>query len=304
MKLPPNIELAILATGAFRVRAAVAEPIPPEVAEEYEVWLRAGCHASMTYLEHHAPLRRDFDALLEGTRTVISIAYNFYPSHLRDAHLPGVAMYAYGRDYHNVIRKRLRPVARMLEEAGGKARICIDSAPVAERYHACKSGLGYRGINGAVIIPGAGSCFFLAEILTTLAIPLLPSEPLPGSCMQCGACMKACPGGAIRGDGTIDARCCISYLTIEHQGEFCAEEKEILARGGCPALGCDICLRVCPHNATHPATQIAEFAPSQAVESLQMIKEDNMSAKEFEALSAGTPLRRAGYSNLLRNMKG
>lgn len=303
MRLPLEIENAILGAGAYRVRAVEATPPSSACSRQYEMWIERGCNASMEYLVRHANIRNDLNMVLPGVQTVICCAFNFYPGNPDDFKRKGVAMYAYGKDYHKVLRSKLAGVAEMLEKMGGKARICVDSAPVAERYYASVSGLGFRGRNGAIIIPGAGSCFFLVEILTTLRMQLFPSSQLPDMCLDCGKCIEACPGNAISADGTLDCRKCASYLTIEHKGEFTPLQEDVLNRASRPIFGCDLCLKVCPHNNNHPATKIEEFFPLKALDMLNENVLEEMSDKQFEEHFKASPLKRAGRENLLRNLR-
>lgn len=183
-------------------------------------------------------------------------------------------------------------------------RICIDSAPVLERYWAQKAGIGFIGDNSALIVPGYGSMVFLVEILTTLDIA--PDNPDTRDCGHCGACRKACPGKAIMGNCQIDCRRCISYLTIEHRGEWILEEssevmKTEAARNS--IYGCDTCLRVCPHNRGVPPTSIEDFHPSIQMLSLSFEYIKSLkNSEDLQRLIPGSPMTRAGVSGLLRNI--
>lgn len=252
-----KIREALLQSGAGAIGFAKAGEIDPEVSREYEEWIGEGCHGEMAYLERHIPLRRHTDHVLPEAETVISLAFSYAPRQWRDLSLPTISAYAYGEDYHLVLRDLLNPIVKSLkEDFGGKWRICIDSAPVAEKYWAVKSGVGVVGLNGAVITQEAGSLCFLVEILTTLSLPA--DAEAQGSCLECGACMAICPARAIQGDKTIDARKCINYLTIEKKSEFTPSEAEFL--NNFPSIrGCDRCLRVCPLNKDIFPTSISRF---------------------------------------------
>jgi epoxyqueuosine reductase len=317
-----NLKDALYAAGASAVAVTAAGEIAPEVAVEYSRWLAEGCHAGMEYLQRHEPLRRHTDSVMEGARSVIVVAFNYYPVEKRSAELPAIAYYAYGEDYHNVLRKRLKPVVKRLEEEyNAKCRICIDSAPIAERYWAVKSGIGFLGRNGAVIVPGVGSFIFLVEILTSLSVEEIalamgmetaaatPCSDKPDGekvigCCDCGACVKMCPTGALRGDGTMDARRCLSYLTIEHQGVYSAEQQEIIAGvGDMPFYGCDLCLRVCPHNRDCRPTQIPEFGLSEALQSLDADALNSIATTDqFAAIFAKSPIKRLRFDGCRRNI--
>lgn len=295
-------------TGAVAVGFARAERVSLEAENNFDEWLASGSHAGMEYMANHRELRLDPRTLLEGTRTVISLAYSFAPQSFRDPSKGIIACYAYFRDYHDVLRKLLKKTVKELEEKyGGSYRICIDSAPVMERYWAVKSGIGKRGWNGSVIVPQAGSLCFLAEILTTLEIA--PDQPQGEKCLECGACKKGCPGHAIGENGTIDSRRCISYLTIEHRGEWTSPEAlETMSTpiGRNTIFGCDHCLRVCPHNhAAVPISTTATLSPIPTIPSILTISRSDiarMTEEDFAKTFQGSPIRRAKLSGLLRNI--
>ncbi len=244
--------------------------------------------------------------LISSVGTESYVAYSYAPAKWRNPDLGELAAYAYGKDYHKVLRKLLKPALNEISATYSDSafRICIDSAPVLERYWAQKAGIGFIGDNSALIVPGYGSMVFLVEILTTLDIA--PDNPDTRDCGHCGACRKACPGKAIIDNCQIDCRLCISYLTIEHRGEWILEEssevmKTEAARNS--IYGCDTCLRVCPHNRGVPPTSIEDFHPSAQMLSLSF--EDIKSLKNSEDLQRlipGSPMTRAGVSGLLRNI--
>lgn len=295
----------LLRSGAVAVGFAEAGEVEDCAQEEYRRWLEAGCHASMEYMEAHFGLRRDPRLLLQGAATVISLAFSYLPAERRDDSGGYIACYAYGKDYHKALRKLLKaPLAEISAAYGGEYRICIDSAPIMERYWAERSGIGFRGCNGALIVPGHGSMVFLAEILTTLEI--VPDELSEGKCLDCGRCVAVCPGRALDGSGTVDSRRCINYLTIEHKGEWLdpeARETMNTPEGRETLFGCDRCLRVCPYNRDLPPTEINEFRLCEPARSLSRDSISSMTEEEFERLIVGTPVRRAGYSGLRRNAR-
>ena len=313
----------LLDAGACEVGFSRCEPLPADERRCRQEWLDAGCNASMDYLARNTDLRDDPAGLLEGCRTVISLAFPYRHTRERSPQLPRIARYALVPDYHKALRKLLKPVLREFEDAtGAHTRVCIDSAPVAERFRAVRAGIGRRGLNGCLITPSAGSFVFLAEILTDLELE--PDEPIGEWCLQCGACLRACPGAALRGDGTLDARRCLSYLTIEHSGPFTPEALETLdtPQGRHTLFGCDICQDVCPHNrpdllAVQNPAQLAAFAlplreelpaPDRLPKPALPLREElltldaqqiaDMTREEFDTLTAGTSLRRAGYEKL------
>ena len=205
--------------GAQKTGFAKAGPVDDDMTERFGQWLEAGNHGEMHYMANHADLRRDPRLLSEntaGANTVMVCAFSYFHHETQAPGAARFAMYAHGDDYHEVLRKRLTPVAELLHQEGFTCRICIDSAPVHERYWAAKSGIGFIGRNSQLIVPGMGSYFFLAEIITSAEIA--PDAPCLMSCGNCGKCVKACPAGALRADGGFDARRCLSYLTIEYRG--------------------------------------------------------------------------------------
>ena len=295
-----EIRKILLSTGAVAVGFSEAGEIDPEVHKDFENWIGESRHGDMAYLERHLPLRKHTDSVLPGAKTVISLAFSYVPEHLRSPSLPTVAVYAYGEDYHIVLRERLNPIIKELKNIyGGKWRLCIDSTPLAERYRALKSGIGIRGSNGSVIVKGCGGLCFLAEILTT--IPLIPDAPSHQHCEKCGLCIASCPGNAITGDGKIDARRCINYLTIEKKGEFTEEEKKLVAHGSGHLFGCDNCLRVCPHNSIGNHTPGAHFPSIEETFNLSSERILDMQEGDFKKIFSRSALSYAGYSRLKRN---
>lgn len=314
-----RLRAALLEAGAAAVGFATAGPVSEDEDRRLRGWLAAGHHAGMAWMERHADLRRDLDNVLPGTRTVISLAFPYAPERERPSDLPYLSRYAYGRDYHEAIRSLLTVV---LGQTGilSSCRICIDSAPVSERFWAIRAGIGYRGDNGALIIPGIGPEVFLAEILTTIEFePDTKFEPDSESeqdspsntvcrhsnaeCLHCGACRRACPTGALQADGTIDCRRCISYLTIEHRGPW--TDPDAIAAMSTPAgrtslFGCDRCITACPlrndtsspHTWNQPLPAMLALAPSDIP----------AQQSEFKRRFAHTALLRPGLQNLLRNI--
>ena len=296
-----NIRTKLLESGAVAVGFAKAGEIDRAVHDSYEKWIGEGCHGEMSYLERHIPLKKDTNNVLEGAKTVISLAFDFTPKKWRSESFPYISCYAYSEDYHVTLRELLNPIVENLKaEYGGKWRVCIDSAPVAERYWAIKSGIGKRGLNGNVIIDGIGALCFLVEILTTLE--LNPDKSNDGFCDECGACLNECPTKALRGDGTMDARKCINYLTIEKRGEFNEEEKKLIRLGKGYLFGCDRCLRICPYNKKSDGLTYAQKIPDDKI--LELTTEETLltDSQEFKRLLSGTPFAYAGYDRLKRNV--
>lgn len=296
-----EIRAKLLSLGASAAGFAAAGAIDDGCHAKYASWIGEGYNGKMRYLERHTELRRHTDHVMDGAKTVISLAFSYVPEEWLSLNRPLVAAYAYGKDYHIVLRNLLKPATEEFKKVyGGKWRICIDSAPMAERYWALKSGIGRLGKNGNVIVEGCGSLCFLTEILTDREI--LPDVPSEGKCMQCGACRKVCPGKAILEDGTIDARRCINYLTIENTDDFSDEEIKILSRGSGHILGCDRCLRVCPHNKDVWPTKISEFKIHPQIKNRNLQDEiQGMSEESFNKKFSEMPLKYVGLARLKRN---
>ncbi|MDE7389160.1 MAG: DUF1730 domain-containing protein, partial [Muribaculaceae bacterium] len=204
--------------GAVACGVAEAAPVSPEAIEIYSRWIADGRHADMDYMTRYPDVRSDPRLLLEGARSLIVCAFSYFTD--EPFGLP-VALYARGRDYHEVVRERLSALAsRLTETYGGTTRVCVDTAPLRERHWAIRAGIGIQGLNNQIIVPGAGSYVFLGTILWTQ--PLEPTPPLSAAhCGRCGRCVEACPAKALSADGSaLDARRCLSYLTIEHSGAF------------------------------------------------------------------------------------
>lgn len=289
-----QIARLILDAGATSVGFAKAKPVDDIAAKQFSNWIKAGYHANMQYLNRYHDQRNNPQLLLDGTRTVISAAFNYYSPDI-DSPLQW-AKYALGDDYHDIIRKRLSLVADTIAATtGAQCRVCVDTAPIRERYWATRAGIGFIGRNNQLIIPGAGSYFFLGEILTTLDIQ--PDKPLSATnCGNCRRCIDACPGKALNGHGQMDARRCISYLTIEHRGELPAH-----THLGDRIYGCDECQRVCPHNQLAVPTTLPELTPRVEITCLTANDILSMRPERFSAIFRNSAIKRTKLTGLQRN---
>ena len=280
--------------GACAVGFARVQPLSDAETAVYDTFVADGRHAGMDYLANHAALRRDPASLLEGARTIICCAFA-YPKAPPQSLFAG---YALGRDYHDVLRKRLRPVAAALEALvpGSQTRICVDTAPLRERFWARRAGVGFIGLNNQLIVPGIGSRVFLAEILWTAATE--PDAPLDDAvCCSCLACIVSCPGRALDGNGGIDCRRCLSYLTIEHRGSLPGG-----VRLDGRLYGCDICQDVCPHNRNVRRVEVPdELRPSPQVVELTAQRIAALDRDGFSALFSKSAVKRAKLEGLQRN---
>ncbi len=280
--------------GAVACGVSAAEPVSRDYAETYLGWLREGCHGTMSYMERYCDQRFDPRRLLPGARSIISLAFPYRPD--GDYHHPHIADYALGEDYHRVVRARLFALASYIFRlTGAISRPCVDTAPVAERYWAHRAGLGWIGLNSQLIVPGVGSEVFLGELITTL--PLVPDRPLPGDCGRCGACVKACPGRAIREGAPLLARRCHSYLTIEHKGELPAGTNL-----GPRYYGCDVCQRVCPHNRGGAVDPLPEFTPDPRLLKLGRRELLSITKGDWRRLVAKSAINRIKLEDLRRNL--
>lgn len=306
--LKQRLVAAAMEAGAQKAGFAHAVEVDADNLGYYQRWLAAGNHGCMGYLENHQSIRRDPRKLLENAEahTVMVCAFSYYHPDAQSPDAARIAMYAHGSDYHEVLRQRLQPIKKLLESEGYSARICVDSAPLMERYWAVRAGVGFIGRNRMLIVPHMGSYFFLAEIITDA--PVEPDEPCTLSCGDCGRCTQACPGGALRCTGGFDSRLCLSYLTIEHRGDLPATltEAEGTSRPLCEALGnrvygCDECQRVCPHNANPPETAIAEFHLRPTLHTLTRERILAMTQTDFSAIFANSAVKRTKLAGLQRN---
>ncbi len=296
--LKGSIRAAGRALGFSALGVARAEPGEAAVAG-LRAWLAAGRHGDMDYMARHAELRADPRLLHPGTLTVISAAVDYLP-HRKIADDPAAAAisrYAQGRDYHKVVRGRLQKLADAIGELAGPFgyRVFSDSAPVMEVEFARQAGLGWRGKH-TLLLSREGSWRFLGEIYTDL--PLEPDAPVASHCGHCRACLDACPTGAIVAPYEVDARRCISYLTIELAGPIPEPLRPLI---GNRIYGCDDCQTCCPWN-RFARIGDPEFAPRHGLDSATLVDLFAWSEEEFSARLAGNPIRRIGHERWLRNI--
>jgi epoxyqueuosine reductase len=276
----------------------------PEAEAGLQAWLDAGFHGAMDYMGKHGSKRTRPAELVPGTRRVISARMDYLPDaaaaaeNLADPGRAYVSRYALGRDYHKVLRARLKRLAeRIAAEAPHGYRVFVDSAPVMEVALATGAGLGWRGKHSLLLDRAAGSWFFLGEIYTDLPLPV--DAPLAGHCGTCTACIEVCPTGAIVAPYKVDARRCISYLTIELDGPIPEALRPLV---GNRIYGCDDCQLVCPWNRYAQLTREPDFAPRHALDQASLIELFAWSEAEFASRMAGSAIHRIGYARWLRNI--
>jgi epoxyqueuosine reductase len=287
--------------------AAIATLALDEDSAHLQRWLAEGRHGGMAWMAEHAALRADPARLQPGTVTVISARLDYRPSAadaealLADPEAAYISRYALGRDYHKLMRQRLKKLAERLAEeiAPHGYRVFADSAPLLEKALARNAGLGWIGKHTLVLNREAGSWFFLGEICTDLPIAATAAEPVTSRCGSCTACLDICPTRAITGPYQLDARRCISYLTIEHHGDIPEDLRPLI---GNRIFGCDDCQLACPWNRYAKLDATPDFAPRHGLDSARLIDLFAWTEADYLQRTEGMALRRAGYARWLRNL--
>lgn len=266
---------------------APALPLPAVVRERFGQWLAQGYQAQMHYLERHSALRLGQQPIEPGMHTVVSVALPYRPAQP----VPGLSLYAQGEDYHRVMRHLL---LELMHQIGATGRACVDTAPVLEKYWAWRCGLGWPGRHTQIVVPGVGSAVFLGELFLHQRASH-HDHPMAQRCGHCRRCLDACPAQALGSQG-LDARRCLSYLTIEHRGPLPPATQLHHT-----FYGCDRCLLACPHSAhTHPAPSC--FEPSAQLRAMRPADWLTLTPEQFRTLFAHSAVRRAGYEGLCRNI--
>lgn len=271
-----------------------------EEAPKLEEWLKRGYQGKMSYLENHFEKRLDPRKLVPGAKSVISLIYNYSPAKIYQPQQgPKIAKYAYGQDYHFVIKKKLKEFFSALQTQFGEieGRVFVDSAPVHERAWAHKSGLGWIGKNSLLLNREMGSFFFLAEVICDL--DLKPDTPIADYCGTCTKCMDACPTDAIPAPYVVDGSKCISYLTIELKDQIPDDFKGQMENW---AFGCDICQDVCPWNRFSKPNDEEKFSP-QGWEELPRKEWTEMTQEVFQKVFKKSAVKRTKFEGLKRNLK-
>ncbi len=271
-----------------------------EEAPRLENWLKNGLHGKMTYMENHFDKRLDTRLLVEGSKSVVSLLLNYFPNEFQETDKPKISKYAYGDDYHEVIKAKLRSFMQKIHDEIGEVngRSFVDSAPVMDKVWAKKSGLGWVGKNGNLIHPKNGSFFFIAELI--LDLELEADGPIKDYCGTCTRCMDACPTGALDTAYIVDGSKCISYLTIELKDEIIPKEFENKLNSW--AFGCDICQDVCPWNRFSKPSQIAEFKLNTDLINLSLSDWEELDEEKFKILAKNSPIKRTKLKGMKRNV--
>ncbi len=282
-----------------------------QAAAHLDAWLADGRHGDMDYLQRHAALRAEPSRLLPGALRVIAARMDYLPREtprdwarreldlLNEGRTAVVSVYARGRDYHKILRERLQKLASRIETEVGRFgyRVATDSAPVLEVELARKAGLGWRGKHTLLLSQDAGSMFFLGEILTDLPLPI--DEPTGDHCGTCSRCLDVCPTRAITAPYQLDARRCISYLTIEHHGSIPVELRPLI---GNRVYGCDDCQLVCPWNKFARSAELADFDVRNGLDCATLIELFAWDEVQFDSRHKGSAIRRIGHERWLRNI--
>jgi len=274
---------------------------PPAHADEFGNWLGEGAHGKMEYMACGQEKRRDPQKILAGAKSIVVLATNYFTNSRErkpDSRKKGrIARYALGDDYHDVIASKLKKIDNFLRGLGGRQKCYVDTGPILERDHGASAGIGWHGKSTMLIDEKLGTWFFLAEILTTLELP--PDEPARDRCGTCVRCIKACPTGAITAPHKLDARRCISYLTIELKNSIPFEFRPLI---GDRIFGCDDCLDACPWNRFAKVSRETAFAARRSTTALSLRNYLALNETDFRKLFRGSPIKRIKRRGFLRNV--
>ena len=295
-----TIKKTILEAGFDACGFTDAADLPEKQHFFFKQWLKNNHHAAMRYMENNIEKRLSPALLVEGAKSIIVVAINYFSKHTISEKYR-ISKYAYGKDYHDVIKQKLTQVVQRIPELSGDPvlRIFTDSAPLAERFLAVRSGIGFIGKNNSLIIPKKGSFFFLAEIVTSLA--LSPDKPFTKQlCGRCTRCLDACPTKALEAPFTLNAQKCIAYQTIENKENIKVissktDDKKWI-------FGCDACFDACPWNRFATENTTAEFQPNKELLSMTATDWEHLDKQTFQTLFKESPLQRAGYEKVMRNI--
>jgi epoxyqueuosine reductase len=279
----------------------IAASNSPPHAHEFRNWLHDEAHGEMSYMERGEEKRCDPHKVLPGARAIVVLALNYFQGSRNAGDTPAgtgkIARYAWGDDYHDLIASKLDKIDEFLRESGGRQKCYVDTGPVLERDYAAQAGIGWHGKSTMLIDEQLGTWFFLAEVLTTLELP--PDEPVPDRCGTCQRCIKACPTGAITSPHRLDARRCISYLTIELKGSIPLELRPLIRDR---IFGCDDCLDACPWNRFAQVSREATFFRRPSIVGTPLRDYLSLSDDNFRVLFRNSPIKRIKRRGFLRNV--
>lgn len=295
-----EIKAAASELGFSACGIAPAEPVDDATQQLFRQWLADGAHGDMGYMAGHLDKRLDPKQLMPEVKSIICVALNYAPRERIPEDEPQLAVYAYGHDYHDVMKEKLHLLAQLIGIEHYRA-FC-DTAPVLERHWAVRAGIGWIGKNHLLIIPHAGSMFFLGELFVDFECEY--DHPLPSRCGDCHACIDVCPNHALRlvdgGMTHFDARRCLSYLTIENRGDLPEGLGKLM---GHTIYGCDRCQDVCPWNRFAHPTEEPALQPSAELLGMTAKKWESLSEEEWRRLFKGSAVKRAKYEGLMRNIR-
>ncbi len=299
--LTARIKAKAIALGFSACGVARAGRVSPEEEARLRRWLDEGRYAEMHYMANYLDKRLDPRLLMDGLKSIVSLAMNYAPRQRLAKGEPQIAAYALGKDYHDVMKQRIHQLAAYVAELVGHEltyRAFVDSGPVIERYWAVQAGLGWIGRNQLLIIPKAGSEFFLGELFLDMELDY--DQPIPNHCGRCHRCVDHCPTHALSDDHDFDAALCLSYQTIENRGELSEDAK---AKMGDFIYGCDRCQLACPWNRFARPTTIPEFEPSDELLSMTRERWEQLTVEDYRRLFKGSAVKRAKYAGLMRNIQ-
>jgi len=296
-----EIKAEALSLGFDVCGLAVAEPVDTSVTCYLKRWLDKGNQAEMTYLCNHFEKRCNPLTLVDGAQTVISVALNYYPSRFIPSTEYQIAWYAYGKDYHEIVKNKLLLLLEQLQKhyptlAG---RAFCDTAPILERYWAWKAGLGWIGKNTLLIIPHFGSCLFLGELIINLKSDKY-GTPLPERCGDCSLCLDNCPTKALEAQYELNANRCINYITIENKGEISPQMASSLHN---TIYGCNKCQEVCPWNRHAKGNTMPELQPNENLLGMRRADWETLTEEQYKQLFSKSAIKRAKYQGLMRNIR-
>ncbi|MEN9917930.1 MAG: tRNA epoxyqueuosine(34) reductase QueG [Bacteroidota bacterium] len=298
LSISQQIKEHALSLGFDACGICSAEAIDKQEEEHLLKWIDNGYNGDMHYLAKNTDKRCDPRLLVDNAKSIICVALNYYPQQKQESTAPQIAYYAYGKDYHDVMKEKLQMlfgyIKKLIPHVTG--RVFVDTAPVMERYWAAKAGIGFVGKNTLLIIPKKGSYFFLGEII--IDVSLAYDQPLDISCGNCSRCMQACPTSAIEKPRLLNATKCISYQTIENKGEIAKQIRPLLNN---KLYGCDICQQVCPWNKFAKPHTTPEFVPKDELLAIDYDTLAHMSIEDYQRIFKGSAMKRAKYSGLMRN---